>query len=589
MNGFFFANPAGLWSLAAVGMVTALYLFSRRRRSLPVTGLFLWGTPPREGMGGRRLEPPPPSRSLLLDALAAAGFALALAGPALRIGAGPPRIIVLDDAFSMRARESHRQALRLAERLLIEAEEAGVGAAVILAGDRELILTGPGTPVSEALAALSERYLPSSAPSSWRKAVALARNRYGEDLEFDIIGNREISPDAGGDGQLRFHILPGRGGNFAFGRIWRLAGDNPGEETLSLSAINYGNETASAILSLAGSSGGAALREEEVRIASGGSVDRELSISGMATETLCLRLIAPAGQDVIADDSIAWLPSIPDRTISFGLSGLGDEASRYFRLALEATGCRPLAGENGETPVSDLLVAGGPDGKGGSLTVELVPVGNPGTFNPPYVVDSADPLCRDLDLANVPWVIANRVLPAKMERVYAMAGGMPLYWRSAGDRLHLNLYTERCPIVHSPAWPVLIANLAAEAERLLPGLRRSACRPGEILPFRSAGSGETLLFLDDREVARAPAGRELVLPKQAGLYQIRAEQIGAEVSVLPLYGPASDTRGLAPAARLIRSGNPESRGSDGVVDLAWLAFGLGAFCLGTNWRAEERT
>ncbi|MDR2391882.1 MAG: BatA domain-containing protein, partial [Planctomycetota bacterium] len=228
MNGFFFANPAGLWGLAAVGAVAVLYLFGRSRRPLPITGLFLWETPHRRGMGGRRLEPPPPGRSLLLDALAAAGFALALADPALRIGVGPLRIIVLDDAFSMRAREGHRQALRLAERLLIDADEAGAGAAVILAGDRESILSGPGTPLPEALAALSERYLPSSAASSWRKAVTLARDRYGENLEFRVIGNREIPADAGG-GRLWFHIVPGWGGNLAFGRIWRLSGENPGE------------------------------------------------------------------------------------------------------------------------------------------------------------------------------------------------------------------------------------------------------------------------------------------------------------------------------------------------------------------------
>ena len=54
MSVFLWAYPQGLWALAALAAVALLYIFYRRYRPLPVTGLFLWGAPPRDAAGGRK-------------------------------------------------------------------------------------------------------------------------------------------------------------------------------------------------------------------------------------------------------------------------------------------------------------------------------------------------------------------------------------------------------------------------------------------------------------------------------------------------------------------------------------------------------
>ncbi|MCC8190151.1 MAG: hypothetical protein LIP77_05865, partial [Planctomycetes bacterium] len=185
----------------------------------------------------------------------------------------------------------------------------------------------------------------------------------------------------------------------------------------------------------------------------------------------------------------------------------------------------------------------------------------------------ATPLCRDVNLAAVPWVAATRRDPAAVREAYILAGRRPLYWRSDAGRLHLNIAVDRSPLVRETAWPVLMANLAAMARENLPGLGRNVYRPAEPLRYRSPDgtSGDLTIERVDGEGVPAALATPGPVPGEAGLYRLLdgGEDAGL-FSVLPGYGPAADTTGLADrktTTTVADGGGTRMRD----IDLAWLA------------------
>ena len=583
MSGLFLTFPAGLWALAAVAAVVALYLFYRRYRPLPVTGLFLWGAPRRDGMGGRRVDRPVFGRSFWLDVLAAAMLALALAGPAWRTGT-LRTVVVLDDSFSMRARDAHLAARGAAERLLADAAAA---AAVVLAGPEPALLRGMAAiDRAEARAALAG-YAPAAAGTNLQAAVALARELFGQGLEIHIFTNREAAAIVPGEGSRAVvHVLPGRGGNLAFGELWREAGERPGRERLILSAVNWNTEVVEATLSVRVDAVETArsLYEETLRLSPGERRQRVIALTAVGRETLTATLSASSG-DVIAADSTAWLPPSPAGTVTYAVEGLGGDGARFFRLGLEAAGCVPAA----PGTIPDLLVTANGERSGAACTLEITPPGEPGMVAPPYVLDYASPLCRDLDLSAVVWVAASPGTPGTVAESYISAGDLPLYWRSSAVRYHLNLVPEKSPLVYDPSWPALLANLAARTAERRPGLGQTLYRPGETLRHGHApGSapGGVSLEAGGAVAATSRGGRPLAMPRSPGLYAVLADGMSAgRVAVAPLYGDGSDATALAAAAETIRFGETDDEG-DGVHDLRWAALVAGLLALLANWRKE---
>ncbi len=585
MSSLFFANPDGLWALAALAAVAALYLFRRRRRPLAVTGLFLWGAPPPDADGGRSLRPPRAGRSLVLDLLAAALLGLALAGPAWRSEAGRRLVVILDDSFAMRSRGCRDLAADLAERLIREAEPGA--AALVLAGRTPSVLAGFGSSRAEAAAAL-ERYRPAADAADLQAAAELARDLYGSGPDLAAITNRESGLPATGAGGPTVHVLAGRGANLALTRLWReRLPDGSGRERLTLAVANYSDRAARAPLRVDPADGGGegAVHAETLFLPAGGTVFVEIELAAFGNAVLAVRLAVPPTDDAIAEDSLVFAPPTPERSVGYGLKDLGEATARLFRLGLEAAGCRPAA-------EPDLLVSGDHEARGRALTVRLPEPTDPGVFGGPCVVDRASDLGRDLDLAGIPWVAADRIVPAAPERVFILAGDTPVFWQTAPGLLDLNLWPERSALAREPAWPALMVNLATEAGRRLPGLGKALYRPGELLRFRTesgAPAGPLRLFAGSREVAASPSGREFALPAEAGLYRLRGPAgEPSAVAVLPFYGKASDTTVLAASARVVSPAGSDGEDGEGALDLTWLAVLLGMAALGLNWLPGRR-
>lgn len=586
MSGFFLTNPSGLWALAALAAVVVFYLFYRRYRPLAVTGLFLWGEPRRDGKGGRKLDRPHFGRSFLLDALAACLFALALAGPAWR-DSGLPVVAILDDCFSMRAREAHVEGARLAGDLLRKTARGGRAAALILAGGRPSVLRGMGDWNAGEVDGVLARYEPSDRDGDLQAAVSLVRDLYGPELEIHIFSNRDDRiPVPGEGGRAVLHVLPGRGDNLCLGELWRESDPaRRGGEKLILSVVNHGARAAESTLTVDTLAGeiSRTLYEEKILLGPGERLAREIPLSAAGSETLSVA-VRSGGEDVIADDSVAAVPPNPSRQVFYHIENLDPEAERLVRLALEAAGCRrSIAPE-----AADLLVTSAPLGSGRALTLEILPENRPGWLSPPYVVDFASPLCRDIDLSSATWAAATPEPPASLARVLIAAGDFPLYWQSEPGRLHLNLAVGKSDLVADPAWPVLLANVAARAAELRPGLGASLYRPGETLRYvreRGEAARPLRLLSNNGESAASASGAAFAMPAACGLYRLFAggEEIGP-AAVAPLYGRASDAKGLAESPATLRLGTAAEEGEAGVFDLAWLALALAFAALAANWR-----
>lgn len=588
MNALYFANPGWLWAMAAALPVAAAYLFHRRYKPLRVTGLFLWGVPERGGDGGRALEPPLISRAFLFDLLAALLLGLALAGPSIRVATGLPLVVVLDDSFSMRSRGCHDRARDAARELLQQAAARGVATAVVLAGERPRILSGLEIPGDEAAMRLAA-YLPSEHSFDPAAALALAFDMFGPGLDMHIFTNRLAEVPAGEGNRAHLRRFAGRGGNLAFADIWRER--RAGGDRLFVKMNNRADAPASGRLRVASAEdAGIDLYSRIFEFGANAAEAAAIDIDGAGEETLLLRLDSVRGADVIADDSSAIVPPTPDRIPTYLVDGPAEASARFFRLALEAAGCVPWT-ETGADDAPDLLVTDDPGRAGRVLTLRVMSEKSPVLLSPPYVVDLADPLCRDVNPGLSRWAAADSETPIEAGRALILHGNAPLFWRESAAVLGMNFLPAAGDVAATAAWPALMANVAAHASARLPGFGATAYRPGAELLYRpEPGSDGKVAVVSARYgVAAERRGRGLALPMACGYYDVTLDgkRVGG-VSVLPLYGDASETTDLADSdGETIVSGD-ESGTAAGVVDMSWLALALAVLLVACNWRRAER-
>lgn len=106
MPGVGVLNPAGGFTLAAIAVLVALYLYDRRRRVVPVATMFLWKRIAAHPLQRERFRPDAlfVLRLLVLGALIA-GYLRPFFADDMPAAGGAPLIVVLDASASMQARE----------------------------------------------------------------------------------------------------------------------------------------------------------------------------------------------------------------------------------------------------------------------------------------------------------------------------------------------------------------------------------------------------------------------------------------------------------------------------------------------------
>jgi hypothetical protein len=193
-----FDNPAGLWLLAALPVIVALWLLRPRRPRLRIPSVLLWPNSPAERRSAspwQRLRQHP---LLWLQLLIAAILALAAAQPFLPSEAANQRVIALLDASgSMRATDvspSRWDAARAAVVNLARGLGPDQTLSVLRLDDQPRVLladTRDPSAVQAALAAESPTYGPIDAATSLSLATGLAR---GAPSEWVLVGDGQF-PD----------------------------------------------------------------------------------------------------------------------------------------------------------------------------------------------------------------------------------------------------------------------------------------------------------------------------------------------------------------------------------------------------------
>ncbi len=167
-----FAAPAFLALLATLPLVVWWHVTRLRHRPRRVAALFLWEQALRDAARRRRWRP---TWSLLLQLLAVAAAALALAQPSVNWQGPPDLVIALDAGARMRAVDPEgERAARAREAVLALAERAGAVALVRVGSEPELAL--PFTRDRGALRTALEAFESGDADVDVERGLDLARS-----------------------------------------------------------------------------------------------------------------------------------------------------------------------------------------------------------------------------------------------------------------------------------------------------------------------------------------------------------------------------------------------------------------------------
>lgn len=167
-----FAAPAFLALLASLPLVVWWHVQRVRQRPRPVAALFLWDEALREAAQRRRWRP---SWSLLLQLLAVAAAALALAQPNLDVRGPPDWVLVIDARAGMRALDPEGERLARAREAALEIAAGAAAVAVVRAGTTpELLL--PFSRDRDALRGVLAAFEAGDATGDPGEALALARS-----------------------------------------------------------------------------------------------------------------------------------------------------------------------------------------------------------------------------------------------------------------------------------------------------------------------------------------------------------------------------------------------------------------------------
>ena len=141
----FLTYPLALLALASLPALAAIYILRNRFRRRPVSSLVLWRFQAQSKSGGAKIHRLQLPLLFFLELLALSLLVMAATGPHWKLPqSARPLIVVLDDSFSMRAREgdtsAHDRAKSYLEKLF--RRQAPPSTRLILAGSEPRTLGG---------------------------------------------------------------------------------------------------------------------------------------------------------------------------------------------------------------------------------------------------------------------------------------------------------------------------------------------------------------------------------------------------------------------------------------------------------------
>ncbi len=552
-----FASPLWLLLLGLIPLIVILHALSVRWRNTPVSSLVFWVEALQERTARMRLRRILGSLVLLLQLLAVAALALALAGPGLTIGSlssTGDAILVLDATASMQTREGSStrfDAARARGLALVAGLHRGARMAVILAA-RAPHLVQAFTDDRAALRRVLQTAAPTDEPGdmadSMTFALSLRSARRGDQVVLVTDGAFESLGDIDASQPWIHVVLVGSPHDNAgiTGLAFRRAAAGAAPYELFVAVRNSGRLPLAAPLLV--SVGGATVVSRTVKVAPGER--RGLSIPWTGPRTGRVEARLQTGDDFPLDDQ-AYAVFSPSRQLRVRVVGA---ASYFTQKALSALPGISLRTE--AAPPSGLVRAspstGGADGAATDdvtvyENVQPPPLGtgngpgadpNPaGSFmlfaavppdlpvqasgsiaRPPVTGWSrSDPLLSAVSLSGLTISSALALEPGPGFNVIAASGESPLMltWDHAGLKVLLLAFDPQgSDLPLRAGFPVLLANtlswffpgwLAVQADQVQAGLPRTLATQGAtsltvVKPDGSrlpiAASGASVDFLD---------------------------------------------------------------------------------------------
>lgn len=504
-----FALPLALFALSALPLLAAVYFLSSRHQKRVVSSLLLWPKDALPKGGGRKASRFRAPWLLLLEILILVLLALAAAAPMLGLAAGRrPVCVVLDDRVSLRAHDASGASSRARglAALLAELEKAGKWEAfVVIAGPRPLSVGSAQTP--EALkeligAASSQSKWPCLAESSdVSAALSLAGQTAPPGAVSLVVSDRAPPKDlAQGVRWLSVGALLPNLGITAAAR-GRADDGLARDDRVMVELSNFSAAPVKAQVVVERADGAASfvkVSEAAVPIAADG---RETAVFKAPPEsTLRVRLAVPDALD--EDNAVTLLPE-PRRILKAKVE-VGDETLRQaVSRALLAAGAEEVSSGEAllvsDAPVPLMPAAPGADPKAKvAAPLPQTPQADvwewriavsgkedqPKAYTGPFILQRGHALTRGLLLDGVVWGAPPAGVAAQTddEEVVGL-GDRPLLvdrlFPGGEHRLFMALAPDLSTLAETPAFPVLIANLADWRLAHEPGLRRANWRQGE--------------------------------------------------------------------------------------------------------------
>ncbi|HEV7863250.1 MAG TPA: VWA domain-containing protein, partial [Acidimicrobiia bacterium] len=592
-----FGNPAALGLLALAIPIVVLHILRPRRPEVLVGSTYLW-TPLAEPVSAaspwQRLRP---SLLLLLQLLAVALLALAVARP-VRLTAAPlarHTVFIVDDSGSMSATDGKPDRLGAARdraQALRRQLPGGGQASVVVASAQPRVLlsaSDDSRAFTEALAAIPTPAGTADFAGAFNLAESLETP--GMPVGFVLLSDGGLSP---AEQKLlppgtRYEKVGDRATNRA---ITRLVVEPRGSGLHALVTLrNTGGADATQTLRI--DVDGRTVHTESVHLAEGGFVEREVDLpAGERVEALL------DGDDLLAADNHAFATASPRPKLRILLAGPEDV---FLERLLAAIPGATL--ERSETsrpaPGVDLAVYDGvavPADPGAPWLAIAPPGGAPGltvrgAVDQPAValVRSEHPLLAGIDLSTVGIATAQKVTTRADDQVLVGAEETPLLVRGTRDGrpfayLGFALADSNLPL--TVAFPVLADRLLTDLAGV--GSAPADVRAGQPLPLPPGGAAVTVLRPGGTRV-EVPAGGAAPLTDRTGFY--RLQPAGKPEQVVAVNAAAGESA-LAPAAKLPvrpRPAAPGERPPRGEVSLLrWVILAL-ALVLAAEFLVSRRS
>ncbi|MGH9119637.1 MAG: VWA domain-containing protein, partial [Acidimicrobiales bacterium] len=590
------ANQAGLWLLALAVPVVVLHILRPRRERVEVSSTFLWrdlAQPVSAATPWQRLRP---SVLLVLQLLAVALLALAVARPVRQTTTplAEHTVFIIDASGSMAARDGDPDRLAEAKRTALDLFDqlpAGGVASVVVASDHPRVaVTASLDP--DAFAAALAPIETTGGGADWGDGFLLAESleTAGLDIGFQIISDGGLT-----DADQRL-IPPGseyvRVGDRSLNRgVTRLAVEPRGSGLHArATVVNTGEDDATQTVRF--DVDGVTRAERDVTVSGGGTVDVEVDLpAGDRVEAFL------EGEDLLDADDHAYAVAARRRPINVLLAGPADPFLETLLGAIPG-----ITVERAETgvpaPRADVAIYDGVDppvNPQAPFVAIRPPGGAPaagvtvtGTVERPAVtlVRPDDPVTQDLDLSGVAIAAAQR-LDAPGATPLVAAEGTPLLLRGASGGLpfaYLGFGLADSNLPLQVAFPVLF-------DRLLTDLAGSALPPeglavGSPVPVEPA-TPATVTAPGGTTIELVPGG-PVPIAHRPGFWTIatdgRPDRVVA-INVDPAESSIRPAPSLLTPARQARPGDEQPVGE--VPLLAWVIVPL-VLLLVAEWLVARR-